>query len=206
LLTQDCDATQEDEVTGAANRDSAAINVLFAQCIPRLRKMAARLLQNEPDCEDVLQEALLSAFRHLHQFKGRARLSTWMHAILLNAARSRLRKRRSQPLISSLDQPVSPDGDTCVADVVADPRPNIHEDLEQEERWRALSEAVQELSPVRSAVFQLHDVEGLQMKDVADRLGLTISAVKTHHFRANREILRVATRVRHRSRRYTVPR
>jgi RNA polymerase sigma-70 factor, ECF subfamily len=175
----------------AMKGDSVAINQLFAQCIPRLRKVAARFFCNDQDSEDALQEGLLLAFRHLNQFRGKARFTTWMHVIVANAARSELRRRRSRPLTSSIDEPLSKQGDLCTADIVADPRSELDEHFDQAEQYGILKQAVQELPPMWRSVIQLYDMEGLQMKDVAAKLGLTLSTTKTYHFRASRRILEI---------------
>ena len=168
--------------------DSAAINRLFAPCIPRLRMAAMRLLHNAQDSEDALQEGLLSAFRHLHQFQGRAQFATWVHTIVVNSAKSTLRKQRSRPSISSLDEPLSGHGDLCVADKIGDRRSGLDDEYEQTERQRILAEAIQGLPPRWRVVIRLYTIGGVQLKEIAALLGLSMSAVKSLHFRANRRL------------------
>ena len=60
---------------------------------PSLYRCAYRLLENKADAEDAVQDALLAAYKHLNQFRGNARMSTWLHAIVANCARMQLRKR-----------------------------------------------------------------------------------------------------------------
>jgi len=66
--------------------------------------VARRVLRNEDDARDAVQDALLNAFRALPRFRGDARLSTWLHRIVTNAARMQLRaaKRRSEVNIECL--------------------------------------------------------------------------------------------------------
>ena len=61
--------------------------------LPYLYRYAYRLLGNKADAEDAVQDALLAAFKHLNQFRGKAHLSTWLTAIVINCARMQLRKR-----------------------------------------------------------------------------------------------------------------
>ena len=61
----------------------------------RFRRIAWRLLGNNADTEDAVQDAFLSAFTHLDQFRGQAKMSTWLTAIVMNAARMKLRQRPS---------------------------------------------------------------------------------------------------------------
>jgi RNA polymerase sigma-70 factor (ECF subfamily) len=70
-------------------------------------KRAFRFLGNMPDAEDAVQDALLSAYKHLGQFRGQAQLSTWLTTIVTNAARMKLRRRDSY---LSLDEKQWEDG------------------------------------------------------------------------------------------------
>src|SRR5262245_58523365 len=74
-----------------------AFEQLVRQYSGRLVAVARRLLGNEHDAQDALQEAFLSAFKALAQFTGTAKLSTWLHRIVVNAALMKLRSRRRKP-------------------------------------------------------------------------------------------------------------
>jgi hypothetical protein len=67
---------------------------ILATRLPSLHRRASRLLGNTSEAEDAVQDALLSAYMHLEQFEGRAQLSTWLNAIVINSARMHLRMRR----------------------------------------------------------------------------------------------------------------
>src|SRR5215469_2152448 len=73
-----------------------------SHAIPHFRQIAMRRLRNPEDAEDAVQDAMLSAFRHLAQFGGRAKMSTWLTAIVLNAVRMQIRAR-SRARLMSLD-------------------------------------------------------------------------------------------------------
>jgi RNA polymerase sigma-70 factor (ECF subfamily) len=176
----------------AVKGDATAINKLFAPCIPRLQRVAARFFYNEQDSEDALQDGLLSAFRHLDQFQGEAQFNTWVHSIVVNAAKSKLRKQLSRPFIVSLDEPLFDSHGACVGDKVADPRPRFDEQYERMEDYRILAEVIRGLPPTWREVIRLRDIEGLRMKDIAARLGVSVSAAKTRHFRATHRIVTMA--------------
>jgi RNA polymerase sigma-70 factor, ECF subfamily len=181
-------------VGGSSNRDldsipaidAAAIDQLLRPCIPRLRKAAARLLRNPYDAEDALQDGLLSAFRHFDQFQGRAELMTWMHSIVTNAARSKLRRDNSRPFACSLDEPSRTRDNTSLADELMDPRSNLDDQYIHVERCRILAAVLRELPVKLRAIFVLCDIEGFRLKEAAAKLGLSESAIKAGHFRANR--------------------
>jgi RNA polymerase sigma-70 factor, ECF subfamily len=176
----------------ATKGDTEALDRLFGPCIPRLQKTAARLLRNPQDAEDALQDGLLSAFRHLHQFEGRAQFMTWMHTIVTNAARSKLRSQRTRPCTFSLDEPVSEQKYTSIADGLVDPRPCQDDEYAHAEYSRILVAILEELPEKLRAIILLCNIEGLPLKDAAVRLGLTVSLVKSRHFRANRLLLKMA--------------
>ena len=179
-------------IESAKQGDANALNQLFAPCLPQLQRTAARLLGNPHDCEDALQDGLLSALRYLDKFEGRAKFSTWMQTIVMNAAKSILRKRRRQPITLSLDEPHPEHQDLCLSDMIADPRDGLEEEYAQFERSRILATILDVLPPASRSVIWLCDVEGLCMKDAAEWLGVSVSAVKTRHLRANRLVLKVA--------------
>jgi len=181
---------QKDHVFDLAVKgDAEALDRLFAPCLTRLQRVAARVLYNPQDSEDALQDGLLSAFRHLKQFRGHSQFTSWVHTIVANAARSQLRKRRKSPAIFSLDDPLSDHHDLSLADFIADPRPRVDENLEQAEKSHVLSEMSRKLPPDWRTVMVLHNIEGLNMKEIAARLGISVSAAKTRHFRASHRIL-----------------
>lgn len=175
----------------ALQGDRASIDDLFAPCIPRLRKLTGRLLSNPQDSEDALQDGLLLAFRHLSQFQGRAQFATWLHAVVLNAARSKLRKRLSRPALCSVEEPIDGQDDLSISDTLVDGRPNAERLYELSERLAALTKLVDQLPPRWRIVVRLYDLEGLSMREVAARLGTTVSAAKTRHHRANRLLSRL---------------
>src|SRR5271170_5344315 len=77
----------------------------FLRYLPLLHRTAYRYLGNVADAEDAVQDALLSAYKHLDQFRGQAQMSTWLVAIVSNSARMQLRKRPRQ-IHMPLDAPI----------------------------------------------------------------------------------------------------
>ena len=179
----------------AIKGDAAALDQLFVPYLPQLRRTAASLLDNPYDCEDALQNGLLSAFRHVSKFEGRAKFSTWMQAIVINAAKSILRKKKRQPTTLSLDEPLSEHKGLHLSDTLCDPRVALEEDYGRFEQSQILGMLLQEIPPAFRSVIWLCDVEGLCMKEAAEFLGLSIPAIKTRHLRAKRLILKLAKEV-----------
>ena len=169
--------------------DRRAVDMLFASHMPQLRRAAAWMLPNPHDSEDALQDGLLLAYRKLNQFQGRAKFSTWLHSIVLNAARTKLRRQRSKPT-TSIDQDASSEDAVCIAHLLVDPRPNPEEEYLVEERSRILARTLEDLPTTSQAVIHIVDIEGIPGKEAAKSLGISLSALKSRHLRARRSILR----------------
>lgn len=85
-----------DDLAALQAGDDRAFERLVRAHVGRLHAVAMRLLQNPADADEVVQEAFLSAYRNLATFRGDARLETWLHRIVVNAALQRLRRRKRQ--------------------------------------------------------------------------------------------------------------
>jgi RNA polymerase sigma-70 factor, ECF subfamily len=166
--------------------DKIELDGLFASCMPKLARAARHIMRNTQDSEDVLQDGLLSAFQKLHQFQGRSKFSTWLHSIIINTAKMHLRKGGAYQLIS-IDQE-SPDHGGTLLENTSDPKPNAEETCAEHERSLILRGMLKELSPAYRSVIQLCDIEGMNGKDAAAVLGISISSLKTSLHRARRQI------------------
>ena len=111
---------------------------------------------------------------------------------MANAAKSKLRRQRSRPFIFSLDELGPEHEEIRLADMLADPRTNLDEEYARVEEIRILATILDELPSALRVVVLLCDIEGLKVKEAAAQLGMTISAVKTRHFRANRLLMKMA--------------
>src|SRR5271165_4728164 len=106
---------------GASQEVRMEFEKIVSRDLSRFRRLAMRWLRNPEDAEDAVQDAMLSAFRHIAAFDGRARLSTWVMAIVINAVRMQLRRRPRYHFVS-LDQ-APEEGQWAISEVLADPRP-----------------------------------------------------------------------------------
>src|SRR3984957_17944744 len=92
-------------------------------CRASFFRNAYRFLNNEADAEDAVQDALLSAYKHIDQFRGEAQMSTWLTTIVFNSARMQLRKRQRQTLVS-LDEPIGEAEGQTESDTLTDCPPD----------------------------------------------------------------------------------
>ena len=173
----------------APGKDQMSLDELFVPHMPRLYNAAAQVLRHPQDSEDALQDGLLAAFRHLNQFQGRARFSTWLHRIVVNAALMKLRHRKHELTIASTDEERE-DGALNFEILFPDQRPNPEEEYSDLERSRMLAEVIGELPARYRAVLQMCDIDGLMEKEAAQRLGTAVSVIKSRRHRGRRMLLR----------------
>lgn len=171
-----------------ANMTDAELNHLFASCMPRLKNTSRQLLRNCQDSEDAVQEGLLLAFKNLNQFEGRSKFSTWLQSIVTNAARTHVRKTKCRPQFSW--EEFCDQGELTVERVTVDPRPGPDERCERREQSRILLHVLQELPGRYQAVIRLCDVDGVDAKDAAQKLGITPATLKILLFRARGQVTR----------------
>jgi len=177
------DADDATLVERAQAGDSTAFDELVRRYEGRIFHLARRILNDEDEAEDALQEAFLSAWRALPRFKREAKFSTWIFRIATNAALMRLRKRR--PDVVSLDQPLAGDGESDAAPMeLRDWSATPDEELANQETRAAMDEAIAALPPELAAVFVLRDLEGMSNEEAAEATGLSLAAAKSRLHRA----------------------
>jgi len=143
------------------------------------------MLRNTQDCEDVMQEGLLLAFKNLRQFEGRSSFATWLHSIIRNSARTHVRRMKCRPKCSSQEE-LSDENRSTFDQHFVDRGLSPEEECVRRERSRVLREVVQKLPSGYGFAMQLCDVEGLEPKDASQILGISSCALKTSLFRARR--------------------
>ena len=147
----------------------------------RLCAAAFRILRNQNEAEDVVQEAHVHALTHLDQFEGRAALSTWLTQIVINEALVRLRRR-----VPSIDVDQV---------ILRSTIPNPEDEAVRGQLETLIHAGIERLpAPYRMAFFVTH-VYGLSAEQTAALLGVTVGCVKTRLHRA-KAMLRNALRVR----------
>jgi RNA polymerase sigma-70 factor (ECF subfamily) len=148
----------------------------------RFRRIALGRLGNVADAEDAVQDALLSALRHVDQFQGRAKMSTWLTTIVINSARMKLRRRLPQVQVG-LDE-AGEKQNLALADVVSDTRPDPEDAYRQREIAERMARATARLSPTLRTTFHLRHFDGLSIRETADLLGVPEGTVKARLARA----------------------
>jgi RNA polymerase sigma-70 factor (ECF subfamily) len=144
--------------------------------------MAAAMMRNEQEAEDVAQETFLRALRNLRSYRAEARFSTWLISIALNEARAKLR-RANTVAFETLGE-AGEGGERAAPELFRDWREIPLEVLERMEVRRLIQEAVTELPVIYREVFLLRDVEELSVSEAAEALGISVTSVKVRLHRA----------------------
>lgn len=163
--------------------DDAAYEEVVRRFGPRMLSVARRLLTQEQDAQDAVQDAFLSAFKSIGNFQGDAKLGTWLHRIVVNAGLMKLRTKRRRP-------------EAAIDDLL----PKYHDDGHRRGNgdWRVTHDTAVQTSEIREQVLaaidklpdlyrdilMLRDIEELSTEEAAKQLEITEGAVKTRLHRA----------------------
>jgi RNA polymerase sigma-70 factor (ECF subfamily) len=138
------------------------------------------ILGNPADAQDAMQDTLLSAFKHISGFQGRAKFSTWLVSIARNTALQRLRSRKN---VESLDEGKFEEDEDFRPRQVRAWQDNPEQCFSKSEMRQLVETGILALPPKFRVVVMLRDIELLSADEVARQLGLSVPAVKTRLFR-----------------------
>jgi RNA polymerase sigma-70 factor (ECF subfamily) len=161
-------------------RDEAAVRAIMQANNRRLYRLARGILRNDGEAEDVVQETYVRAFTHLKQFRGDSSLSTWLSRIAMNEALGRLRRRRPGVNIESLPQ------GALEAQIIQFPlaSDDPEKSMAQREIQHVVEHAIDELPEAFRLVFITRVIEGMNVEETAEILGVKPETVKTRLHRA----------------------
>lgn len=161
--------------------DRQAFSKLVEQTSTRIYSLGLRMLGNEQDAEDLLQETYLKALKALPNFEKRSSINTWLFRIAANEALMMLRKRKTGANTIDIDRGDEEDEAPIeILDFCCLPE----QEMVSAETRIQLTKAADRLSPVLRIVFQLRDVDGFSVQETAEILGISEDAVKTRLVRA----------------------
>ena len=171
--------------------DPSAFDDLIAAYGSSLFTLAFRLAGNREDADDLYQEVLLKAYRALERFRGEASLRTWLFRIAVNAAKNRARwwSRVKRGHAVSLD--AAEENGRAPSELIPDPRPGPEGSTYGHEIHARVQHELGRLSWGQRAVVVLRDVDGMEYREIADTLGISLGTVKSRLARG-REALRQA--------------
>lgn len=161
----------------AGEGDEEAFEALVRRHGPMLLQMATRLLGDRTEAEDAVQEAFVSAWRKLPEFRGESSFGTWMYRIVTNRCMNVLRARRAVTALDALPEPPAPDHQVSPTRAV-----------EAQAAVEALSQAMSVLSPEQRVCWVHRELNGLSYEAIAEIVGISQEAVRGRVFRARRQL------------------
>jgi RNA polymerase sigma-70 factor (ECF subfamily) len=184
--------TDMDIVRRVRAGESALFELLMRRHNQRVYRVVRAVVKEEADVEDVMQQAYINAYTHLHQFEERSLFSTWLIRIALYEAFGRRRKAQRSESTTRISSDVD-DNRGELMDTLTSPQPDPERQAYAQELHRVLEAAVDTLPETYRTVFMLRDIEGLSTSETGEGLGLGDEAVKTRLHRARAMIRRAVT-------------
>lgn len=163
--------------------EASAFQELYYQHRSTVYRIVSRMICNDADRDEVTQDVFLQVFRSLGNYRGNAKLSTWIHRIAINVVLQHIRRKRSRVQLR-LESDLS--ANSALATLTSTERDPESEAV-QKERLSAIGRALGKLAPKKRAALVLHDFEGLPAKEVAAVVGAPVLTVRTRLFYARRE-------------------
>jgi RNA polymerase sigma-70 factor (ECF subfamily) len=180
-------ACEMDLVSAAKNGDQRAFVELHRRYRPSLKRRIRRIVRNLEDTEDVLQDTMMSAFRHLAGFRGKCSFRTWITTIATNNSLMLLRKRRNHPETGF--GLITAEGKEVEILQLSDPLPNPEQVYAKRQASQRVAQAVRMLPPGFRMVVERYHQDEVRLADAAHAIGITEAAAKSRLLRA-RDALR----------------
>lgn len=174
--------------TDRAARDADLLAIASEERRAQLLWDVQRVTKSSEDAEDIVQEALLRAWRSLQQFRGDAQLSTWLRAIVRNTAREWLRNRGSRITVPIGGQ--RPEEDEFPMLELMDTRPDPEETCARHEMERLLRAEIQGLTMISRRAIELCALEEASLREAASALNVNVVTVKSRLFRGRQLLQR----------------
>jgi len=173
----------------AREGDLDAFDGLVRRYEDQVYSVAYRLVGNEDDAADVAQEVFLACFRHLKNYRGESKLSTWLYRITVNMAKNlwSRQKRQGRDLTQSLEANDDPE-ERAPIETIADHAPNPRRVAAGIEIAQVIERKLLEIEPEFREVIVLRFIEGLSYEAIAEVTQEPLGTIKSRIFRARRAL------------------
>jgi RNA polymerase sigma factor (sigma-70 family) len=168
--------------------DELAFKTLVESYQDMVFNTALGVVQNDSDAEDVAQEVFIQVYRSIDQFKGDARLSTWIYRITTTKALDHIRSKKRKKRFAFLTSLFGADNE-LLHDPVDFYHPGVA--LDRKQQAALLFKAIEQLPENQKTAFTLHKTEELSYQEIADVMGLSVSAVESLLFRARQNLRKI---------------
>lgn len=155
--------------------DRDAFRILVERHGPGVFRLAFRMVRNEAEAEDLVQESFIKAYRAIATFDGRSSFTTWLYRITSNCALDHLRARRKPVAVEEVPE-------------IRDRRPGPEREVMSGQMKERLATAMDELSDQERAAFVLRHFENWSIAEISASLNLRENATKHSIFRAVRKL------------------
>jgi RNA polymerase sigma-70 factor (ECF subfamily) len=176
--------------------DEAAFETMVRRYGSRMFDTAQRLLANEQDARDAVQQAFISAFRSIAGFNAEATLSTWLHRIVVNAALMQLRSRRRRPELPLRDLPPRFERTGAWVDGSEQTGWGDEHPMQRRETRQMVRRCIDQLPENYRSVLVLREIEDLDIVEVAAMLAISPNAIKIRAHRARQALKSLIERAR----------
>lgn len=149
----------------------------------KVLNMCWHIMQNKEEAEDITQDIFMTIYQSIHQFKGDAKLSTWIHRITLNKCLESIRKSKRKKRFG-----IRVEMDESFVEYHISKDKDPEEYLIEKERTTAFLTAVQHLSENQRIAYTLHHMEDFSYKEISENMNLSLSAVESLIFRAKQQL------------------
>jgi len=164
--------------------DFQAFEALVNRYEGKVYRLAMRMLRNQQDAEDALQETFLQVYRGLKSFEGRSNFSTWLFRLATNVCLMKIRHRGTEPAGILPLEDFLPQHEEGKQPVIQEWPEKPEEILLTKESREKMMEALDKLPADYRAVFILRDIEGFSNAETGETLGISVAAVKSRLHRA----------------------
>ena len=169
-------------VRRALARDAGAFRAIMQKHNRRLYRIARGVLRNNTDAEDAVQDAYVSAFTHLANYRGESTLATWLSRIVMNEALGQLRRKRPTVDLTAVE-PMRSEAE-IIQFPLSTPNDDPERTMAQRQILQLVEQATDNLPEAFRLVFVTRVIEGMSVEETSQLLGIKLETVKTRLHRA----------------------
>jgi RNA polymerase sigma-70 factor (ECF subfamily) len=185
-LKNDYPSSPDEALVGWAQKgDTEAFEELVFRHRDKIYARAMMMMRNEEEAMDLSQEAWVKSWQRLHQFQGDSSFATWMTRIVINLCLDQIRRQKKMRA-ESIEQIEEEAGG--VERQMPVEHVNPIEGLEKEELRKRIDEAMAKLTEAHRTVLVLHEFQGMEYKEIARKVGISIGTVMSRLFYARRRM------------------
>ena len=168
--------TEEELITACKNNDSEAFKQIYDMYAPKMMGVCMRYMHNRVDAEDILQDSFIKVYLNIKRYRGEGSVEGWIRRIVVNVAINKLRNDAKKELKLMDDDELRNIKDNESSD--------MNNDVEYKYSAQQMLNAIQKLSNMNRAVFNLAEIEGYSYKEIAEQLNTSESTARSTLSRA----------------------